>query len=173
MKKELALSFLLFTVLSCSDDSPTRRGEHETLFAQSAGQSEFHASELDRIKLHKVSKDTVTWEGCDSVEVANFKDGHKCCVTGKIKALPGDIYRYRYQTSKDPDPFVSWEVTGDIEIIDDQNTIYLTVKFGPNFTFGKIVGRGDAKVFPADGSPHILECDTRILIENPNAIENN
>jgi hypothetical protein len=172
MKKELTLSLLLFTALSCSDDSPTP-ADHETLFAESAVRDEFYASELDRIKLHKLSKDTITWEGCDSVEVANFKNGHKCCVTGKIKALPGEIHRYRYQTSKDPDPFVTWEVTGDIEIIDDQNTIYLTVKFGPNFTFGKITGRGYATVFLLDGSPHILECDDRITIENPNAVGNN
>ena len=172
MKKEMAFSFLLFTALSCSDDSPTRSGEHETLFAESAARSEFHASELDRIKLHTNSKDTITWEGCDSVEVANFKDGHKCCVTGKIKARSGEIYRYRYQTSKDPHPFVNWEVIGDIEIIDDQNTIYLTVKFGPDFTFGKITGRGDATVFSSGVGAHILECDTRIYIENPDAVDN-
>lgn len=166
------LSILLLAALACSDDNPQPlTGGNAGPYADDVGRKELQSSEQDRITLHTRLKDILESEKncCDSLEVANFKDGHRCCVTGTAEAWPGQIHTFRYQTSKDPHPYVNWEVSGDIEVIDDQHTIYLTVKFGPNFTYGEIVGRGNATVFLPEVGHHILKCDTRLLVKNPNA----
>jgi hypothetical protein len=172
MKKEIFLSVLLLAAIACSDDNPLPLpdGSGESL-GEGVGRNELQSTEQDRITLHTRFKDILESDKncCDSVEVANFKDGHRCCVTGTEEVWPGQIHTFRYQTSKDPHPFVNWEVTGDIEIIDDQHTIYLTVKFGPDFTNGEIVGRGNATVFAPEVGDHILRCDTRISVQNPRA----
>jgi hypothetical protein len=104
---------------------------------------------------------------CDSLFIATYP-GTACCVSGSLQARPGDTIEYHYQMNRDY-PEIQWEIrSGDITIEKGQDTHTVTVKFGPSFTKGEIVGLGIATVPVAySDTTTTIACSERIRIANP------
>jgi len=99
----------------------------------------------DRIVLQKECEKES--EETDCVEFLSTASDSACCLSGKSSVSPGETEVYTYSTNVDS-PQYTWEViSGDIEIIQGDNSSQATFKFGDDFTSGVIeaVGMGSEK----------------------------
>lgn len=79
---------------------------------------------------------------CDLDQIANYP-GTACCVSGPVKAAPGDSLSYEYHTNL-KNGKVTWTVAcGSIILTNGQNTSTATFTFGDDFTEGCIQGHGE------------------------------
>lgn len=96
---------------------------------------------IERIILQKECDSESQEIDCEEFLRANSSDS-ACCIDGKNNVSAGATEMYTYGTNIDS-PEYTWQViSGDIEIIDGENSAQATFKFGDNFTSGAIEALG-------------------------------
>jgi hypothetical protein len=84
--------------------------------------------------------DTASLVQCSKAEI-DAHPGTACCVSGFLKAAPGQTLSYEYYSNIE-NAAITWNVmSGSITIVSGQHTPVVTVKFGRNFTTGQLVGK--------------------------------
>lgn len=103
---------------------------------------------------------------CDLDFVLNYP-GTACCVTGMIKASPGDTLTYEYHCNfcDSAELVFNWEVrSGSIRLIEGQNTATATFTFDENFTSGAIRGYAEGDYLDAENEIPGKTCSEQIDI---------
>lgn len=128
MFKAIIVILCLVCALSCTNDDITIKDEEIVT-------DEGSCNEADSI-----SGDEAV---CDLDYIANYS-GTACCVTGPVRATPGESLNYEYH-SNIPNPSITWTVSGSITVTAGQNSSSVTLTFGEDFTTGCIKGLGDSE----------------------------
>jgi len=101
----------------------------------------------EKITLQKECGDKDENTSCEAFIDSQADAQAACCISGKTFVKAGATEIYTYNASNEPQTFTWQVISGDIEIIEGENSAQVTFKFGDDFTSGVIEASGMGELY--------------------------